>query len=980
MADIIAYKCTALTGGTADSLDAINGNLLADNDFAFALVGGLAYLYNLNASSGAAEDSPRVIAPDTNPGNKRWILQSSIATGATTEMLVGSGNAVPTWTTATGTGAPVRATSPTLNAAIQKGPAAITSFAGTVSTSGSSTTVTFTSAADAILAGYNATNPILGATLIAGGNTRYIVSWTNATTCVVDSAVTLAGSTAITSVQLPIATFVNSSGVTQGWMNAAGDIVTAGNFFMSTDGRKIKSAGGTTYLLPYSGNTSQTLRISPLGSATEAYLQLYGQESNSVGTRGEYYQSGVNTIFRNQTLGGGSQGYISFEQDSSVRQRIDTSGNILTGGLTSAGTSAAKNLVIGEGTAPTTSPANATALWSANIGGVADKNGLHMRAEDGAGLAFGGGSIQPLTDSTTAIKINKADGTTNVMTVDTTNGNVGIGTTSPGSKLEVAGDIKVIGTTGIITLQSNTTFYDQSAATEASPLFVRVMYPGIGSNIATFSNLDPAAYSQLNIYTAAQYTTGIQARSNLNGAVKNLVLQQYGGNVGIGATSPGAQLHTTGTVRLANFGAGAATFDASGNISSTPISTTKSISYGVSWNESTDAYVRTGAATGQALGVTLADAYLPVQASMRGCLLNDDGTVNYYLSATDWTKKEDGSTASVLTGADGQVMVEIPKFWYRYTYVGTTHTWDISPVALSGFAPHPAFYKDGAWVDNRYIGAYEGVLYDTSGAAYTDGGAGQVKDWTATTGDKLSSVSGKLAVSNGTRAQFRTIAANRGTGWRQQDYDLTIAVQLLFLTEYASFYSQSVLGAGITNVTDWGAYNSNYPIVASGKGNAIGNASGTNAAASSTAAATVAATGYLKYRGIENFYGHIWKFVDGFNINDNIPYRTNVGTNFADDTASNYTWMVNNLGANVTLHNANGYPGTIQKMKYGFLAASVGASGSTKLTDYYYQAAGWRVAFFGGVSPGGVAAGAFYWFLAGGSGDAAAGIGGRLGF
>ena len=39
-------------------------------------------------------------------------------------------------------------------------------------------------------------------------------------------------------------------------------------------------------------------------------------------------------------------------------------------------------------------------------------------------------------------------------------------------------------------------------------------------------------------------------------------------NVGIGTTTPSAQLHTTGTLRHANFGAGAATFDANGNVSS----------------------------------------------------------------------------------------------------------------------------------------------------------------------------------------------------------------------------------------------------------------------------------------------------------------------------------------------------------------------------------------------------------------------------
>jgi hypothetical protein len=96
--------------------------------------------------------------------------------------------------------------------AVSKGPAIINSgFVGTV-TATASTTVTFSSAADAVLAGYHATAPVLGVTLISDGSTRYIQSWTNSTTCVVDTAVTWAG-TAITSVQGPISFEVTSAGV-----------------------------------------------------------------------------------------------------------------------------------------------------------------------------------------------------------------------------------------------------------------------------------------------------------------------------------------------------------------------------------------------------------------------------------------------------------------------------------------------------------------------------------------------------------------------------------------------------------------------------------------------------------------------------------------------------------------------------------------------------------------------------------------------
>jgi hypothetical protein len=99
-------------------------------------------------------------------------------------------------------------------------------------------------------------------------------------------------------------------------------------------------------------------------------------------------------------------------------------------------------------------------------------------------------------------------------------------------------------------------------------------------------------------------------------------------------------------------------------------------------------------------------------SKIRGCVLNADGTVNYYLKPTNWAEKADG-TASVLTGADGNVMVEIPKFYFRTTFVGTVTTWEISPVQVSGFTLHPAFILDGVEVDKRYYGAYDACVFKT---------------------------------------------------------------------------------------------------------------------------------------------------------------------------------------------------------------------------------------------------------------------------
>ena len=468
----------------------------------------------------------------------------------------------------------------------------------------------------------------------------------------------------------------------------------------------------------------------------------------------------------------------------------------------------------------------------------------------------------------------------------------------------------------------------------------------------------------------------------------------------------------------------------------------KALYYGVSWDESqaTGGYTRTGTLAGIAVGSSPAGSLMPIQAAMRRCVLDDNGVVVYYLDPSDSTKRVGGSAAN-LDGSDGQIMVEIPKFYYHYAHLGTVHTWEISLYPLEGFSIHPAFIKNNETVDYRYIGAYEGVLYDNSQTVYTNGlqlTAGST-DFTAATktihrdgenhafsllevgdklvvagatdagnnqtvtvatigdasiivteaiverqndanvtietekdfvNDKLSSVSAKAPINYGTRANFRALAASRGTGWRQQDFDLSSAIQLLYLIEYANWNSQSMIGNGLTDWAGgiWDAWNDYNPIETVGNSNSDGNATANNSAGSGNTGS------YMSYRGIENLFGHIWKWVDGFNINNNIPYVCNNDTNFADDTANNYTAL------GVTMHNANGYIVTLEQVDRGFLPASVGGSSSTYLCDYYYQSSGWRVAKLGGAADNGLNAGVASWALSYASGGRSRSIGGRLAF
>jgi len=306
---------------------------------------------------------------------------------------------------------------------------------------------------------------------------------------------------------------------------------------------------------------------------------------------------------------------------------------------------------------------------------------------------------------------------------------------------------------------------------------------------------------------------------------------------------------------------------------------------------------------------------------------------------------------AVLNGTGGQVMVQIPKFYYKYGYSGTTHTWEISQLPQSGFSVHPAFIKNGEVVDYRYIGAYEGIAWDNSESSYIDG----VSFAGDTGADKLSSVSGFAPWTDETRAEFRSYGANRGTGWRQQDYDLSSAIQLLYLIEYADWYSQSMIGAGRTALSGGSWVKDSY-IGVTGKSNVDGN--GTNSVSLGTTNGHL--TDYMTYRGIENFFGNVWKWVDGININDNVPYVSNTDTDFADDTVTDYT----DLG--ITLPNTNGYQKTLEQQSRGFLPASVGGTGvgsSTYITDYYLQSIDWRVVLLGGHAHYGASAGVAYWAL-----------------
>lgn len=350
----------------------------------------------------------------------------------------------------------------------------------------------------------------------------------------------------------------------------------------------------------------------------------------------------------------------------------------------------------------------------------------------------------------------------------------------------------------------------------------------------------------------------------------------------------------------------------------------------------------------------------------RRCNLADNGTVNAY----------EGDSGYVEDGSNGQVMVEQPKFYYKVVPLKTETVggrvllrkarYYVSDTAKTGFKLHPAFIMNGAELDKVYVSAYEATSYDVSASTYITNDA-QTVDFS---NDKIASIAGAKPMSGlsqvgATRAGFRSIAAKRGTGWSQGLVQTSTMSELLMLIEYASFNMQAEIGRGDVDKTDDGSSNMAEN---TGATSPLGNKSG---------AITKSGVQLVTYRGEENFWGNIWTWVDGININYGKIFIKD--HDFADDTATGYT------DTGITCINANGYVSAFvydEDFDWLFIAGEVVGSDALPVSDYFWQnvAQAWTVANLGASWADASYAGAFSWILGNVSSDRNRNIGGRAVF
>lgn len=375
------------------------------------------------------------------------------------------------------------------------------------------------------------------------------------------------------------------------------------------------------------------------------------------------------------------------------------------------------------------------------------------------------------------------------------------------------------------------------------------------------------------------------------------------------------------------------------------------------------------------------------------CNVADDGSIVAWYGDADY--KEDGSM--------GQVMVYQPKFYYlvcpvEYDPIDTgigyhlrKANYYVSEKPRSGFRLHPAFYDaSGNEIDYFLTSAYEGSIYDASASAYLLNDE-QVMN---TGEDKFSSIAGARPASgssqNLTRPNIEAMAQNRGTNWHGDLIKQVSAEQMLMIIEMGMMNLQTAIAQGVVSLP-WttGSDTTSSYAAATGSTASLGN--GTGRAEKTTTYEGGVAKEYtvdgktsVCWRGKENFWGNIWKFVYGINIWGNgkmgggQPYICSDFSFAESKNSGNYE------PAGFTVTNANGY---ISAMGYStacdwlFIASECLGNSSLPVGDYTYITVnlnGYRITPLGGSWDSGGYAGGFCWALYGGVGYRSRTFGGRL--
>lgn len=285
-------------------------------------------------------------------------------------------------------------------------------------------------------------------------------------------------------------------------------------------------------------------------------------------------------------------------------------------------------------------------------------------------------------------------------------------------------------------------------------------------------------------------------------------------------------------------------------------------------------------AVGTGSGSSPFDAFMP-WSGMKECNLNASGTV------TAWKGQSGFSYDGDFT------MVFIPVFYVAQKRSGTKQYFYVSDKAKTGFTKHPG--------SGKYVGRYH---------------MGSVRPSTAL-------VSPYVDIP---RVTARSKAKSNGSKYHLYDFATYCAIIWLYLIEFADWNCQKKIGLGVAN-------RSNNPLE-SGE---------TDALLYHTGRSSEYSDGYapVQYRWIENLWGNVSQWVDGFNTNGTEAYYCTDPSKYADDTTTGYT-KIGTLPA-------SGWIKDLTVTDNGLLIPkTTGGSETTYIPDHMWSSSGWHVLCVGG--------------------------------